>query len=490
MRKPWKLGFCLAALLAVVDLPAEEPPPAEFSALLDEIEKIRKREGIAAVGVTLVDEDRTLWSGGLGTISHQSAVRFESHTLIRIGSITKTFTSLAVLLAEEAGALSLDDPISNWVPPELYKNPWEATDPIRVAHLLEHTAGFRGLSRTEFDYTDAVSISLLEALSLTPETHETAWRPGFHSSYTNLGAGFAGLVLEQATGKSYESLIEEGIFTPLGMKRSGLRGDQQTLSELAIGYDSDGRTVLPYWHMVFPPFGAINTTSREMGEFVRMLINNGAADEIELVSADVVARMEAPHTTLGSRHGLDYGYGLGNYQWYNEGIMFHGHGGDADGYLSHFGYTRANNQGYFVVINAFKKSVLAEIQDLIEKRLIRDLPPPEYATAADIPVEVLSRYVGDYENATSRFNRPMGEEDRAGRRRSNSMTISLEDGKLYTRINDGMKFELIPLSENLFRRTYRPRATSVLIIQDDGSVIYQDSQYNFLMAPPRVGRIR
>jgi CubicO group peptidase (beta-lactamase class C family) len=482
----WKLtlfGLAYIASIIMNEPQAEEAPPAEFADLFEQIETIRQREDIAAVGITIVDADRILWTGGLGTMAHGSADPVDGDTLIRIGSITKIFTALAVLQAMEDGALSLDDAISKWVPGDLYENAWEGTDPVRVAHLLEHTAGFRGLSGTEFDYTDPAPLAVEDALRLTPETHVAAWQPGFHSSYTNLGAGFSALVLERATGLSFEELLEKGIFEPLGMVRSGLRGDEKTLSELATGYDSDARTVLPYWYMVYPSFGAINTTPREMGYFIRMLINRGELDDRRVVSMDAIDRMESPHTTLGSRHGLDYGYGLGNFQWYNDGIMFHGHGGDADGYLSHFGYSHENDLGYFVVITAFKKPVLGEIRDLIEKRLIRDLPAPDYLPAVPVSTEVLTQYVGSYENATSRFNRPVVAGARANRSRSNRMEVMLEDGALFTRINDGKKSELIPMSETLFRRTYRPRPTSILMRQDDGSVIYQDSQYNFIKHP-------
>jgi CubicO group peptidase (beta-lactamase class C family) len=480
----WKLTLFAVACIASFTMSesfAQEAPPPEFADLVEQLESIRRREDIAAVGITIVDKGHILWSGGLGTVAHDSAETVDGDTLIRIGSITKTFTSLAVMQAVEDGALSLDDAISKWTPADLYENAWQETSPVRVAHLLEHTAGFRGLSRTEFDYTDPAPLAVEEALRLTPETHVVAWQPGLHSSYTNLGAGFAALVLERATGSSFAELLEKGIFEPLGMVRSGLRGDEKTLSELATGYDSDARTVLPYWYMVFPSFGAINTTPREMGYFVRMLINRGELDGRRLVSKDALDRMEVPHTTLGSRHGLDYGYGLGNFQWYNNGVMFHGHGGDADGYLSHFGYSRENDLGYFVVINAFKKPVLVEIRDLIEKRLIRGLPAPDYLPARQASSEVLARYVGSYENATSRFNRPVAEGARVSRRQSNRMEITLEDGILFTSINDGRKSELIPMSETLFRRTYRPRPTSILMVQEDGSVIYQDSQYNLVM---------
>ena len=117
------------------------------------------------------------------------------------------------------------------------------------------------------------------------------------------------------------------------MTSSGFFLDDQTAARLATGYAADATTPLPYWHMLMRPFGGINSTPRDMASFVRLLLNDGFADDRRLVHPQSISRMEVPLTSLAARNGLLYGYGLGNNQKFRKGVLFNGHGGDADGYL-------------------------------------------------------------------------------------------------------------------------------------------------------------
>ena len=128
--------------------------------------------------------------------------------------------------------------------------------------------------------------------------------------------------------------------------------------------------------MLMRPFGGINSTPRDMARFVRLFLNDGYADDRRLVHPQSISRMEVPLTSLAARNGLLYGYGLGNNQKFRKGVLFNGHGGDADGYLSQVGYNRDTGMGYFVVINAFRHRALSEMRREIETWIIRDLEVP------------------------------------------------------------------------------------------------------------------
>ena len=410
-----------------------------------------------------------LWVGGFGVADLETKRPVTADTIFRIGSITKMFTALGVMMLVGQEKLGLDRPVRVYAPQAPYANPWEDTYPVTVAQLLEHTAGFQDLTKEEFDYNRPEPLSLEEGLAVKPESRTVHWKPGLHAVYSNSGYGLAGYVLQKVAGTRYEDFIAERIFAPLGMKSSGFFLDAQTQPRLAIGYNRDAKTVIPYWNMILRPSGGINSTPRDMAAFVQMLLNLGQYRDKRLVRPESVARMEVPLTSLAARSGLLFGYGLGNNQKFYKGVLFNGHGGDGDGYLSQLGYSHDAGIGYFVVINALRPAALAAIRREIESWIIRDLEVPAPPLPARVPQEVLEKYVGRYQLAAWRF--PWTTPEQVKRM---AMRITLENGVLYTRIGSRKKQELVPVTEHFFRRRGEPTATSALVEDVDGTLYFEE----------------
>ncbi|MEX0960446.1 MAG: serine hydrolase domain-containing protein [Burkholderiales bacterium] len=465
MRWP---GVLAAVLVAVSSFfaTARAGQPIDVPALLAEAEALREENAVPAVGLALADQQEVLWSGAFGIADLATGRKADADTLFRIGSITKTFTAAALLMLQEDGRLQLDDPVRRHVPDPPYANPWESTHPITVAQLLEHTSGFQDWTRAEFDLNDPAPLSLDQGLAFQPESRTARWKPGLHSVYSNSNYGVAGLVLERAAGESYESFITRRLFEALDMRSASLLAEDTPFDRLATGYDRDGRTPIPYWHFIQRPAGTINASPHEMAALVQMLLNRGIYRERRVLAAESVERMETPRTSLAARSGLDYGYGLGNYTWYRNGFLFHGHGGDADGYLSHFAYCRELGVGYFVTINAYQPAVLRQLRAIIESRLTRGRaasPPPP---PARLDRERLLRYTGRYQSAAWRFAWQTPEE-----REGQIMTIRLaRGGYLVTETASGRRGALIQVSERHFRRGREHGATSAFV--EDGGQLY------------------
>jgi CubicO group peptidase (beta-lactamase class C family) len=97
-------------------------------------------------------------------------------------------------------------------------NPWERTDPVRIANLLEHTAGFEDFPLAEFyDFSGGTQISLLKTLQTFPEPQHVRWPPGTFASYSNPGYSVAGYLVEKVSGQPFEQYVAENILHPLGM---------------------------------------------------------------------------------------------------------------------------------------------------------------------------------------------------------------------------------------------------------------------------------
>lgn len=459
----------IAACAVAAGLASAAVPAFAFddAALLARLEALRVEHGIAGVGLVIVADGKVAYAGGLGVADRASGRPVDADTLWRVGSVTKSFTGLATLLAAREDGFDLDAPVRSLVSDAPFENPWESTDPVRVGQLLEHTAGFMDLSKREFDSTDPAPLTLAQAFAVDPASRTVRWRPGRYSSYSNSGAGLAALVIERTTGQRYEDFVTTRILRPLGMHRAGFAPETANDPRRATGYDSDGVTPMPYWHTLYRAFGGLDATVGDMGAWVQWLIDPARAP---IVPAGDVLRMERPATTLAARAGLAHGYGLGLYRYVHGGVVFTGHGGDADGYLSRLGYHRASRRGYFLVINAFRGEALRAMQDAVEDALSADLPRPAPPATPNVRAAMLASLAGCYVAVTQRFPGAESPEDPP-------LQVAVVDGGLVTISGNGRLRALIAVGGNTFRRDDDPVATSAFV-EDDGRWMLQGEMGN------------
>lgn len=434
--------------------------------LLIRAEEIRREFDIPALALIVVDKDGVVAHGTLGLADKENRKEATPNTLFRIGSITKSFTALATLLLAEEGVLSLEDKYFYIAPEFEIKNRWRETHPIRIAHLLEHTAGLPDLTRKEFDFNQPLSLE--EALDFRQQPRRAEWPPGKHHSYTNAGAGYVAYVIEKKSGMTYEEFVTERIFRPLGMDSAGFFPGKDTRGRLATGYDSDGTTVIPYWHMLFRAFGAINLEPGDMAPFLRMLLNYGEHNGRQLINPEWIKRMERSMTTLAARDGLAYGYGLGNYTWLRHGHLFHGHGGDGDGYLARYGYNREANKAYFVVINVFRHRDITAMRHLLEDYIVQSLEPVEKPAVNSTP-EQRRRFAGRYRQVTQRF-----------RFESVEYIKIHDDGEsLYLDRGADNRRRLVPVNRNHFRFEEESTATMAFVTGESDDLFLQGGFGNY-----------
>lgn len=480
MAEPCPRGAALIASAAWLMSATATATAMDPAALAAQIEQLRQRHGIAATALVLVDQDRVLVNEVRGVRDWNRAQPVDAETRFRVGSITKTFTAMTLLRAESRGVVQLDRPLRQWMPRaphhNHWHNRWEATHPLNLAHLLEHTAGWPDMSGAEFDSSDPRPLDLDAALALNPASRNSLWPPGVHHEYSNSGAGLAAWVLQQASGRPFETFMQDEVFGPLGMRSASLVADADTLAHLAQGYDADARTPLAYWHIVYRAAGALNLVPADMAPALRMFLNRGRVDGEAFLTPGQLARMEQPHTTLAARVGFKPGYGLGLRRRLHRGHTVFGHGGDADGYLSRFGYSVEAQRAYFVVITAFKGEVMDTLQALLDDWLVQALEAVKPLPAISLSSQQLTRLSGDYLAASARFPGP----DWAQRR----LQVRVREGQLETRAQGEKARTLLAVDAVQFRRPASPRATHVFITQPDGSVILQGASGNWRKPPP------
>jgi CubicO group peptidase (beta-lactamase class C family) len=463
------LVIILAFILLFSPASAFADDLADLAAAID---GIREQHELSAAAVIVVDADEILLEHYSGITDWESQNRVTAETYFRVGSVSKAFTGLALLRAEQLGLVKLDQKVSEILPVPQYQNPWEETNPLLVAQLMEHSAGWFDMSRLEFDSADGKPLTAKEALAIRPQSRQMQWPPGWHSEYSNSSPGLLSYVIEVATGSKFDGFIDEQVFNLLGMESASLLWSPEIEKSRATGYDTDGRSIIPYWHIIYRASGGMNVLPRDMAKFLQMLLNSGRPGGRAVFTAEQVSRFETPKTTLAAQAGLEYGYGLGVYTSLHKKYVLFGHGGDADGYLAQFSYSRDSGKGYFVVINAFNHAPLNAMEDKLNDFLVAGLPEPLMPDIPDVDPEILERYVGKYRPASVRFPRD-GWQDK-------SLQVKLDGDRLLTRENGRRWRRLVPVNEQQFRRGNEPVATAAFIAAGDGSMVLQGRMGNWI----------
>lgn len=225
---------------------------------LDAYLKASTEQGLFTGTVFVAQKGRVVLSKGYGMANIELDIANSPQTVFRIGSITKQFTAVAILLLQEQGKLSVQDPVCKFV-----ANCPPAWQPITIRHLLAHTSGIP-------NYTSIPEYLKLQPLHAPLDSLIGRFRdlpltfvPGEKFSYSNSGYVLLGAIIEKASGQTYAYFIRSRLLEPLQMKNSGYDRHDLILKNRATGYTTDGNswTNSPYLDMSIPhAAGALYST--------------------------------------------------------------------------------------------------------------------------------------------------------------------------------------------------------------------------------------
>lgn len=305
--------------------PSDPLPPAELEAFADGlIRDAMDREHIAGVTVSVVQNGQILLKKGYGAASLSPVRKVDPDTtLFRIGSISKTFTWIALMREVEAGRIRIDGPINLYLPEDLQVRDQGFRAPVRVINLMDHSAGFedRGLGQLiERDLRRERPL----AEYLRQERPRRVHAPGAMASYSNYGAALAGEAVSYVTGKPYEQLIEEEILRPLALGHTTFREVRAAEKELVApmsaslaGDVSEGFRWTPAGFKARPyellghiaPAGAASSTAADMARYMTALLNDGTLDGASIFGPRAAKAFrtpirQAPDGINGWAHGF------------------------------------------------------------------------------------------------------------------------------------------------------------------------------------------
>ncbi len=366
------------------------------------IEKQMAAAGTPGMVVALTDGRSLLHVAAHGLADVAAGRPVEPDTLFEIGSISKSFTAIALLQLREAGLVDLHSPVRRYlpwfhVPPAPGLEGQAGQDLITLHHLLTHTAGIvRG---TDFSTEGRYEVwSLRDTVAATP--------PGTFFHYCNVGYKALGVILEEVLGLPYDEIIAGRIFRPLGMDASEAVITHDTRRRLAVGYEPlyDDRPYhrsLPLapapWLETGTGDGSIASTPADMAAYVRLLLNRGR-DLLSGESYRLLAGRLVPLPEDEGERGEFYGYGLqvGD----EDGHTIVSHSGGMVGYYAAIAADLEGDLGAVALCNGPGEPMTVARRALRLVRWAREgrgLPPEP---AGQERVEDAGAYAGVYRPAT------------------------------------------------------------------------------------------
>lgn len=366
--------------------------------------------------VLVANDDTVIFEQSVGWANLEWKTAHTAATKFRIGSVTKQFTAAAILLLAERGKLTLDDPLSKFIPsaPETWK-------PVTVRQLLSHTGGVPsftdipeyGTNKLRPD-TPAQSIAHVADKPLE-------FTPGEKFKYTNSGFVLLGWIVEVASGQSYETFVRENIFKPLGMNDSGLDSNTAVIPQRASGYvpGPGGLLNAPYIDMHVPHgAGAIYSTTADLHRWTRGLFGG------KLLSA---ASLEAMTTPVKS----NYAFGLMVNTTSGRKVI--SHGGGIEGFNAMLTFYPESKITVVVLANNNGQAFAQIAEQLATLAFGETVTLPAERKEVDVPITVLLKYVGVYQLNPTVTN-----------------TIRLVDVHLTTQLSGQPPFPIFAESEKKF----------------------------------------
>lgn len=365
-------------------------------------------------------DGKVIYRNAVGMANLELEVVMKPENVIEIGSITKQFTSVAVLMLVEQGKLSVDDEITKFMPdyPTNGKK-------ITVHNLLNHTSGIKS-------YTSMQSFMSLARQDMSPtelighfKNEPMDFDPGEEWSYNNSGYIILGHIIEVVSKKSYAEFIEDNIFIPLGMKSSYYGSMTELIPNRATGYSpiENGWRNANYLSLTLPyAAGSIMSTVDDM------LLWHKAIHGNTLITSESKSKAFT-NTKLNNGDPTNYGYG-----WMMReinGAASIEHGGGIFGYTTSGIYVPSENLYVIVLTNRDGASPV----DVSVKIAANALGKPylDSTAAVSLKSEQLKKWVGNYEFEKEVYR-----------------SVTFDDGKLYSQREGGGKSYIFPIAGNKF----------------------------------------
>lgn len=442
--------------------------------LKSQLEKILRDTHTPGMSVAIVRREGPEWIAGLGLADVATNRPATENTLFRIGSVSKGFASLSILKLVNEGKLSLMDPVHKLVPEVWFENKWEATDPVRVVDLLEHTTGWDDMHLREYAKDAPADMTLRTALDYDHHSRTSRWKPGTRMAYCNSGPAVAAYIVEKLSSKRFEDYVRANFFETIGMNTATYFKPEEL--DTTTLYHIDGKTPWPYWNILLRPAGSINASAKDMAAYLQFYLNRGRLNDQQVMPSASIDRMETPTRDWAAQAGSTTGYGLGNYVSIDDGFVYHGHDGGVSGGHTMLRYLSDGSAGFFFSVNS-DSTAFNQIAEVLQQYITRNLTRPASPPIAKISEQV-QQYAGWYQPDSPR-NQMMAYQEIL----FTNLRVRFDNNKMYS-LNlfqpaneyefeavTPTQFRILPLKND--KKAASPVVTDVLLPQTDDGIFLQ-----------------
>jgi CubicO group peptidase (beta-lactamase class C family) len=436
-----------------------------LAAIEQKVEARRKELGIPGLSLAIVKDGEVIFSKGFGYKDFSKQVPVTQDTQFAIGSATKAFTALSILMSQQEGKLNLDDSPKKYLP--YFKINNADTDArITIRDLLSHSSG---LNRTDLAMITG-KLTREELIKVAGEAKPTAGlREKFQ--YQNIMFAAAGEIVAQVQKQSWESFVEEKIFKALGMTNSTMSVAQmQKVKDYSFGYDYNFDTketrLLPTRDILqVAPAGSINSSAKDMSQWLKFMLNGGELGGKRLVSENLFAELIKPQMKIGGKSS----YGLGWFLQEWNGLKVVQHGGNIDGFNSMVAMIPEKKIGFVMLTNVSASSLGGELMPIVWQNLLGENKVDE---SVKLSPQAMQKVAGKYRFASAGID----------------IEVKIENETLVMVVPGQPTYTLQRTGERQFKLLGAPEGFTVKFTpaQGDATEMYlQQPQGNYTL--PRVG---
>lgn len=409
-------------VLAQAQQPATRAAAAQpLAGKLDALFKPQYKADDPGATVIVVKDGKTVFRKAYGAADVAAKTPLTPGTVLRLGSITKQFTAVAILMLAEEGKLALNDPITRFFPD--YPTQGKV---ITVEHLLTHTSGIVSYTgKSGYVATMAKDLTVAQMIDGF-RNDPLEFEPGTQFRYNNSGYFLLGAIIERVSGTSYASFLEGRIFTPLGMKDTAYEGVERSNAPRAVGYTAQEKGFAPAQPLsMSQPYaaGALVSTVDDLAKWDAAIASGKLLKPASWKMAFTSYKLSPEKST-----GYGYGWGVGTLQ----GTPVVDHGGGINGFRTYA--LRLPQQKVFVAVLSNADSGNANPEVLAKKAAALAIGKPIMEPKEiKLDAKALDAFTGVYET-----------DDQDKR------TFTSRDGKLMMARGDRSPAALTPYSKNGF----------------------------------------
>lgn len=335
---------------------------------------------VAGLSVAVVKDNNVIMSEGFGYRDYEKQLPVTSQTLFAIGSSSKAFTAFSVGLLVDEGLIDWNTPVKEYLPDfQMYDD--FATKDMTPIDLLTHRSG---LPRHDLMWYGAnfSREEMFERLRYLEPNEPFRYK----FQYQNLMYMTAGLLVGRMTNSTWENVVYDRVFTPLGMMNSNFSIDaSQETDDYSLPYNVSENEQIEKMEFMnisqIGPAGSINSCADDMAQWVRMLLNKGKVDETQLMQEATVNMLITPHMFIQGKSAnpeLTYrAYGLGWFIMTYRGHAWVQHGGNIDGFSAMVNLLPDDNIGIVILTNQNNSNYTSIASYYIIDQLL-DLEPVDW----------------------------------------------------------------------------------------------------------------